>query len=125
MPNHRKPVELHVLNGSYKENPSRRPKGAFKTPEVLRDAPKYFDADETAAWEELRVMAAIYVTFVDSWIAELACQLMARLRRREASASDIGKLLNCVGVMGMTPADRSRVTVHDKPPEGTFREFAA
>jgi len=26
MPNHRKPVELHVLNGSYKKNPSRKPK---------------------------------------------------------------------------------------------------
>jgi hypothetical protein len=49
-------------------------------------------------------MAAIYVTFVDSWVAELACQLMARLRRREATAADIGKLLNCLSVMGMTPA---------------------
>jgi hypothetical protein len=48
MPNHRKPVELHILNGSYKKNPSRKPKGFVKAPEVLGNAPSYFDADELA-----------------------------------------------------------------------------
>ena len=70
-------------------------------------------------------MAAIYVTAVDSWIAETACQLMAKMRRREATTSDIGRLINCLSSMGMTPADRSRVTVPDKRPEGTFSEFVA
>src|SRR5690242_102970 len=105
MPTPRKPVEPHVLDGSYKKNPSRKSRSIRKSPHTLGDAPEYFGADEWQYWEEISQTVAIYVTAVDSWIAETACQLMAKLRHREASASDIGKLIHCLSVMGMTPAD--------------------
>ena len=38
-----------------------------------------------ATWQELRVMAAIYGLFTARWVAELACQLMAK---RERAPSD-------------------------------------
>ena len=39
MPTPRKPVELHVLNGSYKKNPSRKPKGCTQSNSPLGDPP--------------------------------------------------------------------------------------
>ena len=39
MPTPRKPVELHVLNGSYKKNLSRKPKGCTQSNSPLGDPP--------------------------------------------------------------------------------------
>jgi hypothetical protein len=69
-PDHRKPAELHILNGSYEKNPNRNTKGIVKSPEVPGKAAKYFDADELVCWKQLRVMAAIY-----SCVSELSWQL--------------------------------------------------
>jgi hypothetical protein len=124
MPAIRKPIEILELNGSFKKDPNRRPKGTRPTTTTpLGHPPAYFTKEEVACWRELGVMFVQLLCQSDRWIVEAACLLMAKTRRREATSAETGRLMNCISLMGGTPADRSRVSVAPTEDTDPFAEF--
>ena len=87
---------------------------------------------EKALWNELLEIAPPHVLAnADRWVARTACILMAKMRqygigRRGLQPAQIGQLINCLGKMGMTPVDRSRIIVppHEEQ-QNPFAQIAA
>lgn len=126
----RTPTAILQMNGSAKHNPGRHRsrKHEPKNPSPLGDPPVYLDVERRAIWYEVIAISVPGVlTSSDRMTVELLTGLVAKMRANFAAmtAADMGKLLGCLGVLGMTPADRSKIVVHDAEPIGTFREFAA
>jgi hypothetical protein len=126
----RKPPELKVLDGSYLKNPQRKPKRMTKRRnELLGDPPDDFTEAELKCWDELSYMTSHYTNVIDRWAAESLCRLMARMRDRSKDLMDaarLGKLINLLSAMGMTPVDRGRLQVSNEKPEGNpYDEFQA
>lgn len=134
MPRPRKPTALLELNGAFRNHPERRegrknephPDGPFGEPPVcLSDA-------EKEAWHELNSIAPRGVlTNADRPLAETYCRLMAKQRkdgiggRYGLSTGELSQLIQCLIRMGLTPADRSKISIA-KPQEASnpFIELA-
>ena len=59
-------------------------------------------------------------------MVELLSRLFVKFRRREPlSAAELTRILSCLSLLGMTPADRSRIVVQDSTPNRPFAEFAS
>ena len=56
------------------------------------------------------------LTAADRFLVETAVMLLAKLRDGSIKPVEIGHLRACLGSMGCTPADRTRVTGSDEPP---------
>lgn len=123
----KKPVELLEIKGSYKKDPQRKPKRLPKRRnELLGDPPEDFNEAELKCWAELSYMTSHYTNVIDRWAAESACRLMAKFRDRtkDMDAARLGKLIQLLQVMGMTPVDRGRLQVsNEKADENPFDEF--
>ena len=46
----------------------------------------------------------------DTAIVEVTARLWAKMRERTINAAETGLLIKCLGLLGMSPADRSKVT---------------
>jgi hypothetical protein len=56
---------------------------------------------------------------------ELLCKLMAKKGSDgEMTVPEIGKLINCLSLLGITPADRSRITITNEVETNPFSEFS-
>lgn len=120
MPAHRKPTRLHLLYGSYKKNPQRQREreGEPEVIEPLGEPPKHLDANQRKAWREIaRTAPEGVLTRADRVSVELAAVLLAQLRGQGAdfTPTRLAQLRYLLGQFGMTPADRSRVTLETKP----------
>lgn len=116
----RKPTALLELNGAFRKDPKRgRARASEPIPTgPLGDAPKYFSKRVRDIWNELASLApAGVLTNADRWLAETTCLLMAKQRRygiggRDGIATGELSILNqCLIRIGLTPADRSKVSV--------------
>ena len=104
--------------GAFIHNPGRRVARANepKPTGQLGRPPKHLASDEKKIWRELaRIVPPGVLTNSDRWFVEMTVRLMPCLRQRTVTASQIGQLLQCLGRMGLTPADRSRVSVVPLP----------
>jgi phage terminase small subunit len=129
MPTPRKPPEIHVISGAYQNHPNRKPKGVIPKSDLPPGAPPpHFDADQRKVWRELLdMLPASVATKTDRWVMEMACVLMAKFRQPKGlNAAELGKLLNCISLMGATPVDRARLAVpqpqHEANPFGEFAQ---
>lgn len=106
---HRVPTEIKKLRGSYRTTPEKKfepmPTAAIGL------APKYFNQDERDCWNEIKRIIPENVLFEsDRLCIEMASRILAKFRRREdLSPSEWNKLASCISLMGMTPADRTRI----------------
>lgn len=113
MPAHRKPTTLLEASGALAHDPKRHAHRVTepKPTEALGPAPKHFTPAQKKIWKELVSIAPKGVLFhCDRWVVETACLLMERLRSSSFNTSDIAQLRSCLATLGMTPADRSRVS---------------
>jgi phage terminase small subunit len=112
-----KPTELLELSGAFRKNPARRRVNP-KTENPLGDAPEYLRADERVAWAEIVFHLPEGVAVGSDRIAlELFCQLVAKMRRRVATAAETGQLIKMFACFGFSPSDRSRISVAPKTEE--------
>ena len=113
MPTPRTPTAIKKLKGTFQ--PSRNNPAEPIPKQPLGDPPDYFTKPEATCWAEIQTIVPSGVLFAsDRWNAEIACLLMAKLRRREPmTGAELARLADCLTKMGMTPADRTRITVSD------------
>jgi hypothetical protein len=122
----RKPTPVLELNGAFKKNPQRR-KGRDSEPlptGPLGDPPPSFDANEKAMWFEVAgELPPGVATNADRKAFELLVAIATRLRvngiggRDGVNGSELGTLRGLFGQFGMTPADRSKISVPKRPEE--------
>lgn len=127
----RKPTNVLELTGAFKANPSRgRERENEPSPEEpISDAPAHFDAGQAEAYRELvRKAHRGVLCDADSVVVEAGAVLLARMRKApdEFTAGEFGRLEAILGKLGMTPADRSKVSAPKKAPHGDpLDEFQA
>lgn len=133
-----KPTALHEASGAFDHDPQRKaaragepiPTGPLGEPyETLTDL-------EKSIWHELANNAAPGVlTIADRILVELTCRLLARDRdpilrvKNPLKASERQQIISCLAQMGMTPAQRSKLSVKnprgtDAPADDTFSQLA-
>jgi hypothetical protein len=129
MPRPRKPPQLLVVEGTLR--PGRHAERAHEpTIDVpLGGPPSDWKPSGKALWWEIaNAIPAGVATKADRLIVEIVCRLTVVMREEPAkfTSSMAAQLRCCLASLGMTPADRSRVSVvrpafHDDDVERYFR----
>lgn len=116
----RKPTKLIALQGGFRKHPERaRARAAEPQPNgELGDPPACLSKVQQRIWYELAEQVPSGVlTNADRILVELTVRLISKMRSGRAMASEVSLLQSCLSRMGLTPADRSRVSssTPDKP----------
>jgi hypothetical protein len=121
----RTPSAILELKGAFKKDPQRkeqrsqepRPQG------IIGDPPLFFDVERASIWHEIISQVPDGVlTNADRIILELTCSLVHGLRQGSSERGDLSLLKSCLASLGMTPADRSKISVPKQAEE--LDEFA-
>lgn len=113
----RKPTQFLEMVGAFDKNPARRRARAGEpTAAPLTDSdgpPAYFTEEERKAWSDVRRACAPGVLMQsDCILLEVSARLLAQFRTDPTiPTTRISLLSQCLARMGLSPADRSRVTV--------------
>ena len=115
MPNTvRKPTAELEASGAFEANPSRRRLKEPNTGRGIGPAPDSLEEDERAVWDELvsNCAAGVFQSSDRPSLEALAC-LFAEFRRDRCGfgGRKWQQLVSLLSRCGMTPSDRSRVTV--------------
>lgn len=124
MPRPRKPTKILQMNGAAKRNPGRmQDRENEPQPEAgIGEAPGHLNAKECAVWDELvSVIPAGVMGNTDRIALEHLARLIVESRgdRENWSSAREKDLLTYLTRFGLTPADRSKVSVpkvRDKSP---------
>ena len=131
MPRPRTPLPIAEATGATEHNKKRYAgRKAAPVPEgPIGDPPSHFDDVDRDLWAEVIGMPAPGVlTSADRLLAEITVHLLRRFRRIDyddgppiapLTGVELGHLRACIGSMGCTPADRTRVTAGDDGQEKT------
>lgn len=119
-----KPNYLKLLNGSAKQHPERhREDHLIPEPEhELGDAPDTLGAEYVPIWDELVSIIPAGVTGDSDRISlEFLCRLIFEIRTSDTfTASHYQQYMSFASRFGLTPADRQRVKVPEKPKKSGF-----
>jgi len=113
MPRPRTPTPLLQLNGAMAINPGRYASRMNEpsTEQAVGDPPDAFSDTKKDIWREVVGMVAGGVLQAsDRLILEIICHLVFELRSGSATTASIAQLRQSLASLGMTPADRSRVS---------------
>jgi phage terminase small subunit len=121
MPTRRKSADQLRLEGGWRADRhadrDRAPAGVGK----LGAPPKHLSPDAKRAWREI-AKAAPWCTGSDGPLVEVTARLLAELRGPEPMVtSRIGALISALSRLGLSPADRSRITEEPKVEERELR----
>jgi hypothetical protein len=116
----RKPTNLIALQGGFRKHPERaRARANEPQPQgELGEPPACLGKAQQAVWYELSAQVpAGVLTNADRMLVEISVRLISKMRSGRATAGETSLLQSCLSRMGLTPADRSRVStsVSDKP----------
>ena len=121
----RKPTAELENSGAFEKNPSRalaRSNEPANVPD-LGNPPTCLSKDEKRIWKECRRIAP-WITAADAYALESVCRLVVKMRTGAMKSADYSVLRSLLSALGLTPGDRSKVSVpSDKQPE--IDEFAA
>lgn len=125
----RKPSNVLALKGSFKKNPYR---GAARANEpkpagVIGDAPAHLNESEKACWGDIvKLCHAGSLCRSDRLIVEHGSRILSALRASaEYTDTKLMVRLECVlGKLGMSPADRSRISIKPKETANPFAKFS-
>jgi hypothetical protein len=116
---HRKSIEAHELSGAITKNPQRftHRKSEPKPVAPIGTAPKHLTSPEKKIWKEISANApAGTLGCSDRLILEIVCKLTVSFREGKLNrASEISQLINGLGRLGLTPADRAKLNVEPPP----------
>ena len=120
MGRNRTPTAVLELTGAFKKHPDR--KRARSSEPVgsgpVGDPPKRFDAELRAIWFEITDMIPAGVLAKSDRLAlEIACRLVRKVFKDTINGAELSTLNSLLARLGMTPADRSKVSVPKQPEE--------
>ena len=127
----RTPTNVLELRGAFKKDPKR---GAARVDEPeatddIGDPPEWFSPEADACWREIVALAhAGTLSQADRLVVEHGSQLLAKLRGEdwEVHPTLLVRWEAFLGKLGMTPADRSKVSAKKAPPNADpLDEFQA
>ncbi len=144
MARNRTPAQILQIKGAYKKNPQRQRGPEPKADTFKKTPPKHFNAEEKAVWRELvRNTAAGVLQQSDRPILEQATVLLCVVRKTRSTLIPIhnrqGKLIamrmacpasthqaltSCLSRLGMTPSDRTRISIPEKKTNKYDRDSA-
>jgi hypothetical protein len=126
----RTPDEKLELSGAYIKHPERRRKATPKHSSGVGVPPAAMTAEQKLCWRELaRNSLPGVLTKSDRHLIETAARLTARMRepvippppvlegmtqpvqRVRDPAADMALLIRCLSLLGMTPVDRSKISI--------------
>ena len=126
MPKQPTPSNVLELRGAYKKNPQRRRTKEPKSSEPIGKCPDYLTEGQKKCWLELKNQCCPGVlTGADGTILELGACLYAEMRADYVamSTSRLAQFLKVLGVLGLTPADRTRIKIEPQAPANKFAAF--
>ena len=118
MPRPRTPTSILEARGAYVNHPERRadrvnepqPSGPLGPP------PTHLTKEQKKIWKELvKIAPPGVLTNCDRWTVERCVQLVAKMRVGNLMALEGSQLITCLSKLGMTPTDRSKVSVIAQP----------
>ena len=124
MPRTRVPTEILTATGAFDRHPERkRARESEPQPEsAIGEPPTSLTASQRACYMEIvnRSHPGV-LSDADGFVVELAAVLLERFRRdpETISAAKLARLQQLLSLMGLSPADRSRVSI------GTWKEQRA
>ncbi len=118
-------TKILELKGAFKRNPQRKRSEPTCANQLKKTAPRYLNSDQKAAWRKIIKIAppGVLQESDEMIVASVAC-LWAEFLQGPALMHP-QKLLRLeiqLGRLGMTPSDRSKVTV-EKPKQNEFDDF--
>jgi hypothetical protein len=119
------PASVLEAKGAFDKDPQRRRVDPETTGEI-GEAPVYMTDSQKAVWGEIKSQLPIGVAkSADRIVFEVCVRLVDKMRHHEKgiNSSETAQLLNALGRMGMTPADRTKCAV-PVTPEKESNEFA-
>lgn len=124
MPRPRKPTEALQLSGAFQKNPKRTRAIGPKSEKGLGEPPAYFADDAAVIWAEVQsIVPANVLTSADRFVVELLSRLVAKFRLDWLTAAEMSQMTWCCSHLGMTPTDRSKITVEPEKEVSPFDEF--
>lgn len=119
------PTAIKEARNSFKKHPERRPDGEMMPTEGIGPAPESLVV-EAEIWDEVVEMMPVGVLGNTDRIAlETMCKLIFKMRYDfdAMTAAQLGKLETLLGRFGMTPSDRTKITMPKGKPKNAFEGF--
>jgi hypothetical protein len=119
------PSAISDAKGYYLKHPERKPVGEPVVTKPLGGPPKHLTEDEKKLWREFARMVPYGVAkFSDRWAVEKLVRLFAKERKGTIRVAEGGQLLALFAKFGLTPSDRTKVSV-EVPKESALAKFLA
>jgi hypothetical protein len=126
MPKPRTPSAVLEARGAFDKDPARR-REDFAAGEFSPAPPDYFTEPQRAVWDEIvAALPASVLQATDRIAVELAARQVAHFRvmpDADVTAAQLAQIRTALAVLGMTPADRSRVSAKKDAPTNAFAEM--
>lgn len=123
MPKPRTPSNVLEARGAFAHNPDRK-REDFDSGAFSKMAPAYFDEGQRAVWDEMvGLLPDSVLQSTDRMAVELTSRLVARFRSigdADVSMAQVAQIRTALASLGMTPADRSRVSSKKAPTVNPF-----
>lgn len=123
MPKPRTPSAVLEARGAFAKDPGRR-REDFDSGTFNREPPGYFKPHQREVWDEIvNVLPTSVLQATDRIAVELAARLVAQFRHQddaEVTSAQVAQIRTALAVLGMTPADRSRVGAKKAPQANPF-----
>jgi hypothetical protein len=112
--NPRKPKAKALVEASEVKNPKRfRDRKEPKVTDAIGNPPEWFGGEERVAWRQFQTELP-WLNGSHRALLEIAATVRARLAKGEdVSMQALNLLRQCLGQMGATPADATKVSVPD------------
>lgn len=123
----RKPTALHALTGALEHDRARFADRANEPHDErpLGPPPDTLEAPIRAAWLEIERLAP-WLVFADRLAVEIAARLLVFVRIAGvgmATPAHLSRLQAALGALGLTPADRAKVSMPARKPNNPFKQF--
>jgi hypothetical protein len=117
LPRNRTPKAKALIEGRDIVHPERHRSRNEPTSNPLGEPPSWMSEPQTAAWQDFATEAP-WLNFSHRALVEIASVVRARLAMGEdVGVQAMGLLRLCIGSMGATPADASKVSWAPEEPE--------
>lgn len=126
MPKPRTPSAVLEARGAFDKDPARR-REDFEAGAFNPAAPDYFSDAQRAVWDEIvAALPSSVLQATDRIAVELAARQVACFRvtpDTDVTAAQLAQIRTALAVLGMTPADRSRVQAKKQTPANPFADM--
>lgn len=123
MPRPRKSLAQARVSGAYAKNPGRyKRRNEPRVGEPIGDPPDWMTPAQKVAWRQYAA-ALPWLNYSHRCMLEITSYLAARMAAGELGVSGMNLLRQCLGQLGATPADASKVQQFDDEDDPISQEY--